>query len=63
MRERRTEVRMLCADVIEVSWKEGGGKRFQQAIGLKFRPGTQWSEDVFLPQHLLDTVALEIPVQ
>ena len=43
-------------------------------VGVKFRAGTQWSEDVFLPQHLLDTgrlelekdkdaVALEIPVQ
>ena len=103
MRERRSEVRMLCADVIEVSWKEGG-KHLSRAIGLledisqsgaclqmeapipvgsviewespfqkftgsvcycsyreigyfvgvEFAAGTQWSEDIFLPQHLLD---------
>jgi hypothetical protein len=111
---------MLCADVIEVSWKEG--KHIRHAIGLledisqsgaclqmegpipagseiewdspfqkfsgsvchcsyreigyfvgvKFQVGTQWSEDVFLPQHLLDVrrvetgtpvVEQEIPVQ
>jgi hypothetical protein len=26
MRERRSEVRMLCADLVEVSWKDGAGK-------------------------------------
>ena len=26
MTERRSEVRMLCADVVEVSWKDAGGK-------------------------------------
>jgi len=26
MDERRTEVRMLCADIVEVSWKERSGR-------------------------------------
>jgi hypothetical protein len=26
MRERRSEVRMLCADMLEVRWKSGGGR-------------------------------------
>lgn len=26
MRERRTEVRMLCADLVEVSWKAASGR-------------------------------------
>src|SRR5688572_1647794 len=33
MSERRTETRMLCADMIEVSWKEHTGKK-RQAMGL-----------------------------
>jgi hypothetical protein len=26
MRDRRTEVRMLCADMVEVSWMDGAGR-------------------------------------
>ncbi len=26
MRERRSEVRMLCADMVEIRWKDGDGK-------------------------------------
>jgi hypothetical protein len=26
MRERRTEIRMLCADLVEVCWKDAAGK-------------------------------------
>jgi hypothetical protein len=33
MDERRTEVRMLCADMVEVSWTERSG-RCRQATGL-----------------------------
>lgn len=33
MRERRTQVRMLCADVIEVCWTDPSGQE-QQAVGL-----------------------------
>jgi hypothetical protein len=32
MRERRSEVRMMCADMIEVCWKHGG--KVQRATGL-----------------------------
>ena len=33
MRERRLEVRMLCADLVEVSWKDASGKRVKaQAV-------------------------------
>lgn len=109
MRERRSEVRMLCADVIEVSWKVGS--RRQEAVGLledisqsgaclqmespipigteiewdspyqkfagtvcyctyreigyfvgvKFQDGTQWSEEVFQPDHLLDVEKIQKP--
>ena len=31
--ERRAEVRMLCADMVTVSWREVGGRR-RQAIAL-----------------------------
>jgi hypothetical protein len=27
MQERRTEARMMCADMLEVSWKDAAGKR------------------------------------
>jgi hypothetical protein len=27
MRERRSEIRMLCADLVEVNWKDAAGKR------------------------------------
>ena len=27
MEERRTEVRMLCADIVEVSWREKSGRQ------------------------------------
>ena len=33
MRERRTAVRMLCADVLEVCWMDPSGRK-QQAVGL-----------------------------
>jgi hypothetical protein len=33
MQERRTEIRMLCADMVEVSWKDFVGKK-QRAVGL-----------------------------
>jgi hypothetical protein len=33
MEERRTEVRMLCADMVEVSWTESSG-RTRQTTGL-----------------------------
>ena len=33
MQDRRDEVRMLCADVLEVSWADTSGKK-DQAIGL-----------------------------
>lgn len=33
MEERRTEVRMLCADMVEVSWKERSGRE-RRATGL-----------------------------
>jgi ribulose bisphosphate carboxylase small subunit len=31
--ERRSEVRMLCADMVDVFWKDGAGKK-HQAVGL-----------------------------
>ena len=31
--ERRTEVRMLCADMVDVCWKDQAGRR-RQAVGL-----------------------------
>jgi PilZ domain len=33
MQERRCEVRMLCADMVKVSWKDALGKR-RRAVGL-----------------------------
>jgi PilZ domain len=33
MQERRSEVRMLCADVVEVSWKDEKGRK-RKATGL-----------------------------
>jgi len=33
MQERRTEIRMLCADMVKVSWKDAFGKRMR-TIGL-----------------------------
>jgi hypothetical protein len=33
MQERRTEVRMMCADMVEVSWKDRHGKT-RRAMGL-----------------------------
>jgi hypothetical protein len=33
MQERRTEVRMLCADMVEVCWKDQAG-RMRKATGL-----------------------------
>lgn len=33
MRERRSEVRMLCADMVKVSWKDALGKR-RRTVGL-----------------------------
>lgn len=27
MQERRNETRMMCADMVEVSWRDAGGKR------------------------------------
>ena len=27
MRERRSEIRMLCADLVEVAWKDAAGKK------------------------------------
>lgn len=33
MQERRSEVRMLCADMVKVSWKDALGKR-RRTIGL-----------------------------
>ncbi len=33
MRERRSEVRMMCADMVEVYWKDEKGKR-RRATGL-----------------------------
>jgi hypothetical protein len=32
MRERRSEVRLMCADMVEVCWKEG--PRFRRSLGL-----------------------------
>ena len=33
MQERRSEVRMLCADMVEVQWKDAAGRR-RRAVGL-----------------------------
>jgi len=33
MQERRCEVRMLCADMVKVSWKDALGKR-RRSVGL-----------------------------
>ncbi len=33
MQERRSEIRMLCADMVEVSWKDQVGRR-RKAVGL-----------------------------
>ena len=33
MRERRSEIRMLCADMVEVTWKDFTGKK-RRAVGL-----------------------------
>src|SRR5579871_4455661 len=33
MQERRSEVRMLCADMVEVHWKEPAGRN-RRAVGL-----------------------------
>jgi hypothetical protein len=33
MRERRSEVRMMCADMVQVSWKDQNGKP-RRAMGL-----------------------------
>ena len=33
MRERRSEVRMMCADMLDICWKNGSGRK-QQAVGL-----------------------------
>jgi hypothetical protein len=33
MQDRRSEVRMMCADVVEVSWKDERG-RSRRAVGL-----------------------------
>lgn len=33
MQERRTEARMLCADMVEVTWEEGSGRK-RQYTGL-----------------------------
>jgi hypothetical protein len=33
MQDRRSEIRMLCADMVELHWEDGRGKR-QQATGL-----------------------------
>ena len=33
MQERRSEIRMLCADMVEVSWKDQAGRR-RRAVGL-----------------------------
>lgn len=103
MEERRNEARMLCADVIEVSWKEhparmrtatglledisqsGACLQLEQPVplgvkiqwsspeqeftgvvrycnfreigyfvGVEFTPGSEWSQETYTPQHLLD---------
>ncbi len=28
-------------------------------VGVKFEAGTEWSEDVYLPQHLLDVGTIQ----
>jgi hypothetical protein len=33
MAERRSEIRMMCADMLEISWKDALGKR-RRAVGL-----------------------------
>ncbi len=33
MPERRSEVRMMCADMLDVRWKDGTGRK-RQAVGL-----------------------------
>jgi PilZ domain len=33
MPERRTEVRMMCADIVDVQWKDTAGKR-RHCVGL-----------------------------
>jgi hypothetical protein len=33
MPEHRSEVRMMCADMLDIFWKDGAGKK-RQAIGL-----------------------------
>jgi hypothetical protein len=33
MPERRSEVRMMCADMLDVFWKDGTGRK-RQAVGL-----------------------------
>ena len=33
MQERRSEIRMLCADMVEVSWKDHSGRK-RRAVGL-----------------------------
>lgn len=35
MRERRSEPRMLCADMLEVSWKQGDGKAQRETALLE----------------------------
>lgn len=35
MQERRSEVRLLCADLVQVSWKDQKGKRHQASALLE----------------------------
>jgi hypothetical protein len=35
MRERRSETRMLCADMLEITWKKGAGKAHRETALLE----------------------------
>jgi hypothetical protein len=107
-RERRGESRLLCSDLVRVSWLDGpsrgrtefavlenvsasgasvlsgvpvaGGVRLRivapgsgftgitrhcnrvgngYLVGIVFDPGCRWSENAYIPEHLLDPSALE----
>jgi hypothetical protein len=51
MREQRSETRMMCADMVEISWKDASGKRRRSMALL---------EDI---AHSGACLQLEIPLQ
>ena len=109
MADRRVEHRLLCADLVDVQWKDPSGRvrrsvanledisisgaclqvdrpvplgtRYKIChpkgllagivkycvyreigyfLGIEFEPGTRWSRNTFLPQHLLDPRRLAV---